>query len=91
MKSIAFSGLTWDRSDASKTNWPTHDPNLFNKEVACKSTEQTGMDIATHAPRNEFRGKSVMRTQYAKQAIPESIVNSMNVSMSFNLAGVESL
>jgi hypothetical protein len=46
---------------------------------------------AAHAPRNEFRGKSVMRTQYAKQAIPESIVKSIKVSMSLSRAGVESL
>lgn len=49
-----------------------------------------GVD-ATHAPRNELKGKLVTSKQYAKQAIPESIVKTMKLSMSLRRAGVSLL
>ena len=86
-KSTLFSGFTCDLNDASRTNCPTQAANLQTIPQRVKEEEKrTG--ACTYAPRKALNGKSVTRMQYAKTAIPESIVNTRKLSMSFNLAGV---
>ena len=47
--------------------------------------------MCTYAPRNELKGKVVTSKQYAKQVIPENMVNAMKLSMSLSRAGVSLL
>lgn len=67
-KSTLFSGLTWERSEARRTNWPTQEEKLQAMHArGAERISQVSVNRATvagtHAPRKALKGKSVMRTQ----------------------------
>lgn len=79
LNSFLFSGLTCERKEAVKTNWP-----IVLEKLACKIEKQVeGHSQTTYPAKNALKGKLVTRTQYRNCETPESMMNTRNASINF--------